>query len=115
MYLINFSLKKNNKTIINKKNIKSISTNDKFIFKIDDTKYSYKDKVLTKTTDEEEIVLDFNKKECLIYLIKHKHKLFINITNVKIKTTKNNIKIEYIIETEDNTLNIINIEYKKSS
>ena len=115
MEVLDFSLKKNNKYVIKKENIKCIKYEKGIIFILDKDKYSFYNNVLTKETNEEIITLDFNEKKCKVYLKKEKHYLTINITHVIIKNTKNRTKIEYIIETEKESLNIISLEYKKNS
>ena len=115
MILINFSLKKNNNYIINKSDLKCVHKNNKTTFMIDKTKYIYGNNLFIKETNEEEIILDFDNKKCIINLKPDNQSLILNLNNVKIKNNKNLVNIEYNIETEDNTLNIISLEYKKNS
>ena len=115
MNIIKFNLKKNNKNIINEDNIKCIYQNNKLIFKIDNIKYKFYNNILIKESPDEIITLDFNERKCKIHLLEINKDLFVNITYVNIKKYKNIIKIEYKIETDNNSLNIITLEYKKSS
>ena len=115
MSKLNFSFKKNNKYIIKKNNIKCIEQNDKILFKLDGIKYTYYNNIITKESDNDIIVLDFNKKLAQIYLKDIKNTLYLKILEINIIKEKNLIKIEYKIETEEKTLNIISLEYKKSS
>ena len=115
MEKINFSFKKNNKYIINEKSINCIIKNNIVSFIIDNIKYEYSNNVLIKDTKDSKIIFDFINKNVTIILKDINKHLNILLTKVDIKNTKNNIKIEYIIETEKNTNNIISIEYTKSS
>ena len=115
MKKINFILKKNEEYIINKQNLNIIDSNDKISFIIDNNKYIYYNNVLSKETKEELITLNFNEKKATILLKNLNKKIILHMEKVKIEKQKNIIKVEYIIETENNINNIIIIEYKKSS
>lgn len=111
MKKINFKLEKNNETIINEKNINSIDTNSKISFIIEGIKYSYDNNEFIRETKEEIIVLDLNRENCLINLKEQKLNLNLNIEVIENKKIDNIISIKYKIETEDNIVNIITIEY----
>lgn len=115
MKKINFSLKKNNEYIINKKNINCINNDNKLSFIIDGIKYQYFNNILIKESDSDIVTFNFDKKKVQIYLKEIDKNLNVLLTKVDIKKSKNIIKIEYIIETENDTNNIITIEYTKSS
>ena len=114
MMLINFSLKKKNKYIINEKNIKCISTN-KIVFKIKNDKYSFYDNKLVKENDTEIVTLDFNNSNCNIYLKEYNKEMYLKLDKVIINNDNEFTIIEYLIETEIDTINIITIERIKSS
>ena len=114
MHQVNFSLKKNNKYIIKEDNLKCIKSN-KIIFKINNDKYTFFNDSLIKETSSEIITLDFKNSICNIYLKEHNHNLYLKLDKIKIKKEENFIQIDYFIETENTTHNIITIEYTKSS
>lgn len=109
---INFKLIKNNKSYIDKKNIKCID-NDKLIFVIDKDKYSYYNDIFERKTENELIIFDLKEKVCKVYINGYNDYFPVNI-NV-IEHTKNDklIYIKYKIETEENVINEIKIEYNK--
>jgi len=109
MKRINFELLKNNKPFIKEKNIKCIN-NDKLIFIINGDKYIYYNNILEKI-NEDKIILDFNKEECKIYIKGYKDSLNIKIKVLENLKIDNNITIKYEIETEENVVNEIKIEY----
>ena len=115
MKTINFTLLKNKNILIQENNIKCLENSDKIIFKINDIKYTYDKYKLTKETQDEIIYLDFNNKKASIYLKKHGNNLILELTDVRINKTKEIEEIEYKIETENNIINIIKIEYIKNS
>ena len=109
---INFKLIKNNKSYIDKKNIKCIE-NDKLIFIIDKDKYSYYNDIFERKTENELIIFDLKENVCKVYINGYNDYFPVNI-NV-IEHTKNDklIYIKYKIETEENVINEIKIEYNK--
>ena len=111
MKKINFKLTKNKNIIINEKNINCIDNNNKLSFIIEGIKYSYQNNVFIKETKEEILELDFNKEICKITLKEYNN--FINIKLDVINTMNNDkiTKVEYKIETEEDVVNIISIEY----
>lgn len=111
MKKINFKLEKNNETIIKEQNINSIESNNKISFIIDGIKYSYDNIKFIRETKEEIIELDLIKEKCLITLKKQNLNLNLNIKCLENKKVDNIIYIKYIIETEENIVNIITIEY----
>ena len=111
MKKINFKLEKNNETIIKEQNINSIESNKKISFIIDGLKYSYDNIKFIRETKEEIIELDLIKEKCLITLKKQNLNLNLNIKCLENKKVDNIIYIKYIIETEENIVNIITIEY----
>ncbi len=111
MQLINFSLKKNNKFIINENNIKCINQENKIIFKINNDKYIYNNKMLTKETTNEIIKLDFNNNLCNIFLKEYNNNLVIKLELINIEKTNKFIEIKYKVETEIEDINIIRLEY----
>ena len=111
MKKINFKLEKNNETIIKEQNINSIESNKKISFIIDGIKYSYDNIKFIRETKEEIIELDLIKEKCLITLKKQNLNLNLNIKCLENKKVDNIIYIKYIIETEENIVNIITIEY----
>ena len=115
MELIGFKLEKNKKTIIHEKNINCINNSQGLVFRLNNEKYIFNNNKLIKQTKNEIITLDFNNNKCIIDLLDTKHNITVNILKSTVKKDKNNIKIEYIIETEEDSINIISIEYKKSS
>ena len=109
MKSINFKLEKNNETIIDKKNIKCIESFNKITFVIDGIKYSYDNNIFIKETEEDIVSLDLKNNICKITLKPQNISLNINIIeNKKIDNIKS---IKYKIETEENIVNIITIEY----
>ena len=115
MKKIDFSFKKNNKFIIKENDINCIEKENKISFVIDGIKYILNENIFIKETKEEKITLNFKDKKVTIYLKEINKELIVLILKYSIHKKKNSIKIEYIIETENNINNIINIEYKKSS
>ena len=111
MKKINFKLIKDNKIIINEKNINCIILKDKILFTIDGIKYTYENNIFIKETKEEIIKLDFNNELCTITLKEYNNSLNIKIYKKNIENNNKSIKIEYKIETEENINNIISIEY----
>lgn len=111
MRLINFKLEKNEEIVIKKNNINCIDQPNKITFVIDGIKYSYDNNNFIKETKEEIILLDFKKNICKITLKSHNISLNLNINVIKNKKIDNIISIKYKIETEQNILNIITIEY----
>lgn len=111
MNKINFKLEKNKEILINENNINCILQNNKLTFIIDGIKYSYDNNIFTKETKEESISLDLINNNCLITLKKENLHLNLNIEVIENKKQDNIISIKYKIETEENILNIITIEY----
>ena len=111
MKKINFKLEKNNEIIINERNINCIEKYNKVSFIIDGIKYCYDNNIFTKETKEERISLDFIKNNCQITLLPQNLYLNLNINVIETKKVDNIISIKYEIETEENTTNIITIEY----
>lgn len=112
MKKIDFKLIKNNKTIINKKNINCINTNNKLIFNIDKDKYIIENSYFIKDNKDYNIKLDLKKLLCIILLKSNNSILNTNIELEKYINNDNLIEIIYKIETEENTINHIKIEYK---
>ena len=112
MKSINFKLEKNNETIIDKKNINCIENFNKITFVIDDIKYSYDNNIFNKETDEDIVSLDLKNNICKITLKPQNMSLNQNINVIENKKIDNIISIKYKIETEENIVNIITIEYK---
>lgn len=111
MKSINFKLEKNNETIIDKKNINCIENFNKITFVIDDIKYSYDKNIFNKETDEDIVSLDLKNNICKITLKPQNISLNLNINVIENKKIDNIISIKYKIETEENIVNIITIEY----
>lgn len=111
MKSINFKLEKNEETIIDKKNIKCIESFNKITFVIDDIKYSYDNNIFNKETDEDIVSLDLKNNICKITLKPQNMSLNLNINVIENKKIDNIISIKYKIETEENIVNIITIEY----
>ena len=111
MKSINFKLKKNNEIIINEKNINCIEINNKLSFIINGIKYIYNDNIFERVTKEEKITFDLKNNNCKILLDKEKLTMNLNINVIENKKIDNIISIKYKIETEDNIVNIITIEY----
>ena len=111
MKLINFKLEKNNETIIEEKNIKSIESFNKITFVINGIKYSYDNNIFNKETDEDIVSLDLKNNICKITLKPQNMSLNLNINVIENKKIDNIISIKYKIETEENIVNIITIEY----
>jgi len=110
MRKINFELLKNDEIIINKFNIKYID-NNKLTFFINKDKYIYYNNILEKSNGKDLIVLDFNNNICKVYIKEHEDYLPIKINVIETKKEDNIISIKYEIESEENILNIIRIEY----
>lgn len=111
MKLINFKLEKNEEIIINKINIESIEQFNKITFVIDGIKYAYDNNIFIKETEEDIIALDLKNNICKITLKTQNISLNLNINVIENKKIDNIISIKYKIETEENTVNIITIEY----
>lgn len=111
MKLINFKLEKNNETIIDKKNINCIENFNKITFVIDGIKYSYDNNIFIKETEEDIVSLDLKNNICKITLKPQNMSLNLNINVIENKKIDNIISIKYKIETEENIVNIITIEY----
>ena len=111
MKKINFKFKKNEETIINEENLNSIIKDNKTSFIIEGIKYTFYNNIFTKETKEEKIELDFNKELCKIILKEYNNSINIKLTVLNIINNNKIKKVEYKIETEDNVINIINIEY----
>ena len=111
MKSINFKLEKNNETIIDKKNINCIENFNKITFVIDDIKYSYDNNIFNKETDEDIVSLDLKNNICKITLKPQNMSLNLNSNVIENKKIDNIISIKYKIETEENIVNIITIEY----
>lgn len=111
MKLINFKLEKNKEIVIDKTNIKSIEQFNKTTFVIDGIKYSYDNNIFIKETEEDIIKLDLKNNICKITLKPQNMSLNLNINVIENKKIDNIISIKYKIETEENIINIITIEY----
>ena len=111
MKLINFKLEKNEETIIDKKNIKCIESFNKITFFIDGIKYSYDNNIFIKETEEDIVSLDLKNNICKITLKPQNMSLNLDINVIENKKIDNIISIKYKIETEENIVNIITIEY----
>ena len=111
MKLINFKLEKNEETIIDKNNIKCIESFNKITFVIDGIKYSYDNNIFIKETEEDIVSLDLKNNICKITLKPQNMSLNLNINVIENKKIDNIISIKYKIETEENIVNIITIEY----
>ena len=111
MNKINFKLEKNGETIIKEENINCINQNNKITFIINDIKYIYDNNIFTRETKEEIIALDLINDNCLIKLKKENIDLNLKIEVIENKKQDNIISIKYKIETEENIVNIITIEY----
>jgi len=111
MKKINFKLTKNNNVIINEKNLNSIDNNNKLSFVIEGIKYSYQNNIFTKETKEDLIELDFNKELCKITLKEYNNFINLKLDVINIIDNDKITKVEYKIETEEEVVNIINIEY----
>ena len=111
MKKINFKLEKNKETVIEEKNINSIINKNKITFAINGIKYTYENNIFTRETKEEIITINFIKETCTIYLKDINQALELKINVIK-KEKNNNIEsMEYKIETEENIINKISIEY----
>lgn len=111
MKKINFKLTKNNNVIINEKNLNSIDNNNKLSFVIEGIKYSYQNNIFTKETKKDLIELDFNKELCKITLKEYNNFINLKLDVINIIDNDKITKVEYKIETEEEVVNIINIEY----
>ena len=111
MKLINFKLEKNEETIIEKNNINCIERLNKITFVIDGIKYSYDNNIFIKETEEDIVSLDLKNNICKITLKPQNMSLNLNINVIENKKIDNIISIKYKIETEENIVNIITIEY----
>ena len=110
---IDFTFRKDNEYIINRKNIKCIN-NTSLIFIIDKIKYKYFDNKFEKETTDDIITLDLKEQLCKIYLKNEKNSLYLNINVIKHIKNDNIINIQYNIESETDTINDIYIRFKKS-
>lgn len=111
MKKINFELIKNNESIIKEKNINCLIKKDKINFIIQGIKYTFINNIFIKESKEEIIELDFNKELCKITLKNYNNFITLKINVINIINNNKIKKVEYKIETEDNIINIINIEY----
>ena len=84
---------------------------NKITFVIDGIKYSYDNNIFNKETDDDIVSLDLKNNICKITLKPQNISLNLNINVIKNKKTDNIISIKYKIETEENIINIITIEY----
>lgn len=110
MKKINLKLYKNDDLILDYKNIPCIkSNNTSFILNKD--KYIISNLAFTKITESEKIILDFKTEKCIIELLENNNKLNLDIKLIEYKDSSTNIDILYKIETEENILNRIFIEY----
>ena len=73
--------------------------------------YQYDNIKFIRETKEEIIELDLIKEKCFITLKEQNLNLNLNIKCLENKKVDNIIYIKYIIETEENIVNIITIEY----
>lgn len=110
MKKINFELLKNNESYIQEKNIKCID-NDKLIFMINKDKYIYYCNILERNTENERILFDFKNQTCKLYIKGYNDYFPIKINVIEYKKNDNIITIKYKIETEENIVNTIKIEY----
>ena len=110
MKKIKFNLKKNDETII-EETTNCIINNEKINFILNGIKYTYTNNIFIKETKEEIIELDFNKELCKIILKQYNNSINLKIDVLNIITNNKLIEVKYKIETEDNIINIINIEY----
>lgn len=110
MKLINFKLIKNNETYINERNIKCIY-NNKLIFMVDNDKYSYYNDIFERKTEKELIIFDLKNQECKLYIEGYNNYFPIKIEVIEYIKNEEKINIKYKIETEENIVNIITIEY----
>jgi len=110
MKTINFELLKNNEVCIKETNIRCIE-NNKLTFVINNEKYSYYNNILEKVNKEEKIILNFKEEKCQIYIKGYNNCLNIKINVIENEKKDNIITIKYEIETEENVINIIKIEY----
>lgn len=111
MKKINFKLLKNNESMIDEKDINSIINDNKVSFIIEGIKYTFYKNIFIKETKEEIIELDFNKELCKITLKEYDNSINLKLNVINIVNNNKITKVEYKIETEDNVINIINIEY----
>lgn len=111
MQTINFTLTKNNNEIISKQNIKAINNKSKITFVINKEKYEYNNRILIKENNTEKITLDFNKNMCTILLKEGDYILNCKIDSIIDEKNKNIVIINYKIETEEDVLNTIKLEY----
>ena len=111
MKKINFKLKKDNKIIINENNINCILNNNKLNFILDGIKYTYTNSIFIKETKEEIIELDFKREICKITLKEYNKSINLKINVINLINNDKITEVKYKIETEDNIINIINIEY----
>lgn len=110
MKKMNLKLYKNNNLILDYKNIPCIKNNNtSFILNKD--KYTISNQAFTKITESEKIILDFKTEKCIIELLENNNKLSLDIKLIEYKDSSTNIDIIYKIETEENILNRIFIEY----
>lgn len=110
MKKINFTLTKNDINEISEKNIKCIES-DKLLFIINKDKYIYHNNILEKHTSEGKIIFDFKKEECKLYINGYNDYFLIKINVIEYKKNDSIISIKYKIETEENIINKITIEY----
>lgn len=109
---IDFTFIKDNEYIIDRKNIKCIK-NKNLIFIIDHTKYRLYDNILEKETNDDLITLDFKKGTCKILLKKENYYLNLNLTVIKYEKSDNILNIKYSIESDEDKINTIIINFKK--
>jgi len=111
MKKINFKLIKNKENIIDEKNINSIIKDNRVSFIINGIKYTFYNNIFIKETKEEIIELNFNKELCKITLKEYNNSINLKLDVINIINNNKIAKVEYKIETENNVINIINIEY----
>ena len=110
MKKIRFLFKKNDEIIIDESNI-NVTIDDKLLFNINNETYSLNNDSLIKENNENIITIDFNNKNVDIFIKDINKHLIVKLLKLNIEKKGELIKIEYIIETEEDITNIIKIEY----
>ena len=110
--IINIELHKNNKLDKKYSKIKSIHHDDTYICTPFDAKTSLNENIFTRETKDYKFELNINKKVAS-YFLKEKNILFdIEVEKALYTKEKNNIILEYKIDSEEQPIKIVVIESK---
>ena len=110
MEKIRFIFKKNNNILIDEV-VNTIKKDNEFTFTINKEKYIFSDYKLVKENSDNIVILDFKNNISNIILKDINNSLNAKLNIVKVNKNKKNIEIKYNIETEEDSINIIKIEY----